>query len=197
MTEEIDAFIDYLQQVKKSSVNTTMSYRRDLTQLWEYLKQQGIDEPSRVTKTSLNSYILYLEGQGKASTTISRVVASMKSFFHYEMIQGNIRKDPAEFLKTPKIEKKAPVFLTVEEVDRFLQQPSGDSPKEVRDKAMLELLYATGIRVSELIGLTMEDVNLGVGFIICRDGQRERIVSFAVCFRTRNCKVEVVTFLQC
>lgn len=81
MTEEIDAFIDYLQQVKKSSVNTTMSYRRDLTQLWEYLKQQGIDEPSRVTKTSLNSYILYLEGQGKASTTISRVVASMKSFF--------------------------------------------------------------------------------------------------------------------
>ena len=67
MTEEIDAFIDYLQQVKKSSVNTTMSYRRDLTQLWEYLKQQGIDEPSRVTKTSLNSYILYLEGQGKAS----------------------------------------------------------------------------------------------------------------------------------
>lgn len=178
MTEEIDAFIDYLQQVKKSSVNTTMSYRRDLTQLWEYLKQQGIDEPSRVTKTSLNSYILYLEGQGKASTTISRVVASMKSFFHYEMIQGNIRKDPAEFLKTPKIEKKAPVFLTVEEVDRFLQQPSGDSPKEVRDKAMLELLYATGIRVSELIGLTMEDVNLGVGFIICRDGQRERMIPF-------------------
>ena len=80
MTEEIDAFIDYLQQVKKSSVNTTMSYRRDLTQLWEYLKQQGIDEPSRVTKTSLNSYILYLEGQGKASTTISRVVASIIFF---------------------------------------------------------------------------------------------------------------------
>ena len=88
-----------------------MSYRRDLTQLWEYLKQQGIDEPSRVTKTSLNSYILYLEGQGKASTTISRVVASMKSFFHYEMISGEtIRKDPAEFLKPRRSKRKRRFF---------------------------------------------------------------------------------------
>lgn len=134
MTEEIDAFIDYLQQVKKSSVNTTMSYRRDLTQLWEYLKQQGIDEPSRVTKTSLNSYILYLEGQGKASTTISRVVASMKSFFHYEMIQGNIRRIRRVF-KNPEDRKESagffdrrggrPLFTAAQR--RFSQGDSGQS----------------------------------------------------------------------
>lgn len=178
ITEEIDGFIGYLEEVKKSSVNTIMSYRRDLNQLFDFLKEQGIEEPSRVTKTSLNSYILHLESQGKASTTISRVIASMKSFFHYEVVLGNIRKDPAEFIKTPKIEKKAPVFLTVEQVDRFLQQPGGDSPKEIRDKAMLELLYATGIRVSELVSLHLEDVNLSIGFIVCRDGQRERMIPF-------------------
>ena len=105
ITEEIDGFIGYLEEVKKSSVNTIMSYRRDLNQLFDFLKEQGIEEPSRVTKTSLNSYILHLESQGKASTTISRVIASMKSFFHYEVVLGNIRKDPAEFIKTPKIEK--------------------------------------------------------------------------------------------
>ena len=178
MTTEIEAFIAYLENIKKSSKNTVVSYRRDLMQLQEYLEQQGITEAAKVTKTSLNSYILYLERQGKATTTISRVLASIKSFFHYELNEGKIRRDPAELLKTPKIEKKVPVILTVDEVNRFLQQPGGDSAKEVRDKAMLELLYATGIRVSELIGLQVQDVNLSVGFITCHDGQKERMIPF-------------------
>lgn len=178
MTTEIEGFIEYLKNIKKSSKNTVVSYRRDLMQLQEYLEQQGITEASKVTKTSLNSYILYLERQGKATTTISRVLASVKSFFHYELNEGKIRRDPAELLRTPKIERKVPVILTVDEVNRFLQQPDGDSPKEIRDKAMLELLYATGIRVSELIGLQLEDVNLQVGFITCHDGQRERMIPF-------------------
>lgn len=178
MTTEIEAFIAYLVNIKKSSKNTVVSYRRDLLQLQEYLEQQGITEVSKVTKTSLNSYILYLERQGKATTTISRVLASIKSFFHYELNEGKIRRDPAELLKTPKIEKKVPVILTVDEVSRFLQQPDGDSSKEVRDKAMLELLYATGIRVSELIGLQVADINLQVGFITCHDGQKERMIPF-------------------
>lgn len=178
MTAEIEAFIAYLVNIKKSSKNTVVSYRRDLLQLQEYLEQQGITEVSKVTKTSLNSYILYLERQGKATTTISRVLASIKSFFHYELNEGKIRRDPAELLKTPKIEKKVPVILTVDEVSRFLQQPDGDSSKEVRDKAMLELLYATGIRVSELIGLQVADINLQVGFITCHDGQKERMIPF-------------------
>lgn len=178
MGSEIEAFIHYLEYIKKASKNTVVSYRRDLLQLASYLEEQGIHEPAKVTKTSLNSYILYLERQGKATTTISRIMASIKAFFHYELNEGVIRRDPAELLKTPKVEKKPPVILTVEEVDRFLSQPSGQTPKELRDKAMLELLYATGIRVSELINLKLSDVNQQVGFITCHDGAKERMIPF-------------------
>lgn len=178
MGAEIAAFIDYIEHEKKASKNTVVSYRRDLMQMTAYLETQGILEVSRVTKTSLNSYILYLESMGKATTTISRVLASIKAFFHYEFREGRILRDPAEFLKPPKIEKKPPVIMSVSEIDSFLKQPSGDSPKELRDKAMLELLYATGMRVSELINLKVSDVNLSVGFLTCRDEQKERTIPF-------------------
>lgn len=178
MQEDIDAFAGYLKNVKRASQNTVLSYGRDLVQMVSYLEKQGITEASKVTQTSLNSYILYLEGQGRATTTISRVVASIKAFFHYELCERRIDFDPSEGLKTPKIEKKAPAILTVEEVEQLLSQPEGDTPKELRDKAMLELLYATGIRVSELIALQLSDVNLQVGFIVCRDGQKERVIPF-------------------
>lgn len=178
MMTEIESFITYLEDTKHASRNTVVSYRRDLVQMAAYLEDQGITDPVKVTKTCLNSYVLYLEKQGKATTTVSRVLASVKSFFHYELSEGNLRRDPAEMLKTPKIEKKPPVILTVEEVDRFLRQPAGDSPKELRDKAMLEILYATGIRVSELIGLKADDVNIPVGFITCRDEHKERMIPF-------------------
>lgn len=178
MVGEIANFVEYLKDVKKTSRNTQVSYQRDLLQLCEYLEGQGIYEVSKVTRTSLNSYILYLERGGKATTTISRVLASIKAFFHYEFSMGNIKRDPAELLKAPKIEKKAPVILTVEEIEALMAQPCGRNAKEIRDKAMLELLYATGIRVSELVHLKLEDVNLNVGFITCRDQQKERMVPF-------------------
>ena len=120
MQEEIDAFAGYLENVRKASRNTVLSYRRDLTQMASYLEQQGIAEISKVTQTSLNSYILYLEGQGKATTTISRVIASVKGFFHYEIGEGKIGKDPSEILKTPKVEKKPPAILSVEEVEALV-----------------------------------------------------------------------------
>lgn len=178
MVGEIANFVEYLKDVKKTSRNTQVSYQRDLMQLCEYLDDQGITEVSKVTRTSLNSYILYLEREGRATTTISRVLASVKAFFHYEFSIGNIKRDPAELLKAPKIEKKAPVILTVEEIEALMAQPCGKNAKEIRDKAMLELLYATGIRVSELVHLKLEDVNLNVGFITCRDQQKERMVPF-------------------
>ena len=178
MVGEIANFVEYLKDVEKTSRNTQVSYQRDLLQLCEYLEGQGIYEVSKVTRTSLNSYILYLEREGKATTTISRVLASIKAFFHYEFSMGNIKRDPAELLKAPKIEKKAPVILTVEEIEALMAQPCGRNAKEIRDKAMLELLYATGIRVSELVHLKLEDVNLNVGFITCRDQQKERMVPF-------------------
>ncbi len=178
MRDEIVNFIAYIEKEKNASRNTQVSYQRDLMQMASFLEEMGITEPARVTKTALNSYILYLEKEGKASTTVSRVLASMKAFFHYEFKEGAIKKDPAELIRAPKIEKKEPVILTVDEVNRLLAQPSGSSAKEVRDRAMLELLYATGIRVSELIHLTLEDINLPVGFITCRDEHKERMVPF-------------------
>lgn len=178
MNTEIESFIKYLEETKKASRNTVVSYRRDLVQMAAYLETQKITDPAKVTKTSLNSYVLYLEREGKATTTISRVLASIKAFFHFELREGKLRRDPAEFLKTPKIEKKPPVILSVEEVDRFLRQPCADTPKEIRDKAMLELLYATGIRVSELVSLQVSDVNLSVGFITCKDEHKERMIPF-------------------
>ena len=178
MTEDIKDFVVYLREVKRTSANTEMSYQRDLLQMASYLREKGITEVSKVTRTSLNSYILHLEKEGKATTTISRVLASMKAFFHYELSCGRIRRDPAELIKAPRVKKKLPTILTVEEVNCLLAQPGGEAPKEIRDKAMLELLYATGIRVSELIHLKLEDVNLNVGFITCRDGVKERTVPF-------------------
>lgn len=191
MTSEIKNFVNYLRDVKKTSRNTEVSYQRDLTQLAAFLEEKGITEVGKITRTSLNSYILFLEKEGKATTTISRELASIKAFFHFLFREGRIRRDPAEFLKAPKIEKKAPVILTVNEVNALLEQPMNGSPKGIRDKAMLELLYATGIRVSELIGLSMNDLNLQIGYITCRDGQKERMVPFG-----KNAKQAMVRYLD-
>lgn len=178
MNTEIEEFIKYLQDVKKMSRNTVLSYHRDLMQMEAYLREREITEAGRVTKTSLNSYILFLEKEGKASTTISRTLASMKAFFHYEFTLGRIRRNPAELIRAPKIEKKIPVILSTEEVNALLKQPDGRSPKDIRDKAMLEVLYATGIRVSELTGLQLADANTSIGFLTCRDGEKERTIPF-------------------
>lgn len=191
MREEIEEFITYLRDVKQMSHNTILSYHRDLLQMKEYLEERGMTEAGKVTKTSLNSYILFLEKEGKASTTISRMLASMKAFFHYEFSEGRIRRNPAELLHAPKIEKKAPVILTIDEVNALLRQPDGSSPKELRDKAMLELLYATGIRVSELTGLRLEDVNVTIGFLTCRDGGKDRTIPFS-----RVAKASLVAYLE-
>ncbi len=110
--------------------------------------------------------------------TISRSIASMKAFFHYLQKEHLIENDPSEQLKAPKIEKKLPMILSTEEISLLLEQPSGNSPKELRDKAMLELLYATGIRVSELISLKVSDVNLQMEYLCCADGHKERTIPF-------------------
>lgn len=175
---EIAKFIEYLKVEKGASENTQVSYRRDLMQMAVYLETLGITEPEKITKTVLNSYILHLEKVGKASTTVSRTLASMKAFFNYEFKSEMIKKDPAEMIRAPRIEKKAPTILSIDEVNRLLSQPSGTSAKEIRDRAMLELLYATGIRVSELIHLQTSDVNMSIGFITCRDENKERTVPF-------------------
>lgn len=191
MRGEVDRFEQYLREVKQASENTVQSYRRDLMQMITYLEEKEIREAAKVTKTSLHGYILHMEEQGKAATTISRMMAAMKAFFNYECMQARIRRNPAESLHAPKVEKKVPVVLSVDQVSALLAQPSGQTPKEIRDKAMLALLYATGIRVSELIGIQMEDINMNIGFLVCRDGERERTIPFG-----RSAKAALEEYLE-
>ena len=183
MEREIDNFISYLHNIKKTSNNTELSYKRDLGKVRQYLEENGITEVNEITEEVLNSYIMYLEQNHFAAATVSRNVASIKAFFHYLCKEGIVEKDVSEGLKAPKIEKKMPAIMTPEEVVWLLEQPKGDTPKEIRDKAMLELLYATGIRVTELITLKVSDVNMQMGYIICRDGSRERVIPFGAAAR--------------
>ncbi len=178
MEEYVNSFIAYLHNVKKMSENTELSYRRDLKKVIQYLSTQGITEIEKVTATNLTSYVMYLEKNNFSAATVSRNIASLKAFFHYLVKEGIVSGDITEDLHAPKIEKKIPEILSMDEVVRLLEQPSGDSAKEIRDKAMLELLYATGIRVTELITLKTADVNLNMGYIVCRDANKERIIPF-------------------
>lgn len=178
MIVEIQNFITYLHQVKKTTSNTEVSYQRDLIKMADFLNKEGISDVRKVTGTSLQSYILYMEKEGKATTTISRTIASMKAFFHYVQSLGLLKENPTETLKAPKVEKKIPEILTIEEMDCLLSQPSHSSSKEIRDKAMLELLYATGIRVTELITLKVTDVNMTMGYITCNVRGHQRTIPF-------------------
>ena len=178
MEKEISAFITYLHNVKNTSGNTEMSYRRDLEKVQHFMEGRGIRETKAVTAQDLSDYVKNLEENKFAAATVSRNIASLKAFYHYLVQEGIVEEDITDKLKAPKIEKKAPEIMSPDEVVRLLEQPSGDSPKEIRDKAMLELLYATGIRVTELITLNLSDVNMQMNFILCRDRNKERIIPF-------------------
>ena len=178
MEKQINEFISYLHNVKKTSQNTEMSYKRDLNKLNKFLAERNICDAGKVTRKDLEEYVLYLEKNQFAAATISRNIASIKAFYHFMYKEEIVSEDISESLKAPKIEKKIPEILSMDEVIRLLEQPSGDSPKEIRDKAMLELLYATGIRVTELITLKLSDVNLQMGFLVCKEVSKERIIPF-------------------
>jgi len=178
MNKEIDLFIAYLNNEKNTSENTQLSYRRDLNKLRKFLEQSGILQVRDVNASALQAYISFLEAQNFKAATISRNIASIKAFFAFLEKEYMIEKNIAEGLQAPKIEKKMPEIMSESEIAALLEQPMGDSPKEIRDKAMLELLYATGIRVTELINLHMDDVNLKTDCIVCRDGSKERIIPF-------------------
>lgn len=168
----------YLHNVRKMAENTRLSYQRDLNKLQAFLKDMGITKVEDISRTNLNSYVLYLEKNHFAPATISRNIASVKAFYHFLFREHLVKEDISEELRAPKVEKKLPEIMTVSEVDRLLAQPAGESAKELRDKAMLELLYATGIRVSELVSLKLTDLNLKMGFVMCRDNERERVIPF-------------------
>lgn len=178
MYEMIEKFVIYLTTVKKSSNNTVLSYRRDLVKFNKFMEDQGITDVTKMNLTNLNSYMLHMEKEHLATSTISRNVATLKAYFGYLQREGYIFNDPALQLKAPKIEKKMPEVITTKEVDILLNQPSLNTNKGMRDRAMLELLYATGMRVSELISLKVSDVNLNASYIRCQDANHERIIPF-------------------
>lgn len=178
MLQEIQVFIKYMHEEKQASGNTEVSYERDLKKMDQFLAEQGVETLDSVTTTDLTSFILYLEQEGKKPATISRNIASMKAFYKYYYDHNKITIDPADVLKSPHIDKKIPEILSEQDTMKLLEQPKGNSPKELRDKAMLELLYATGIRVSELINLKMEDINLQHEYINCHELHKDRVIPF-------------------
>lgn len=178
MEEELSSFAEFLRVDRHMAHNTLVSYERDLRQFMEWLAAEEIDSLDQITDTLLETYVQWLGKQGRATTTVSRVVASMKAFFSYETQAGMLEKDPSEHLHAPKVEKRAPTVLTAAEVSRLIEQTKGDSLKKLRDRAMLELLCATGLRVSEIILLKVSDLDFSIGSVKCRNGARVREIPF-------------------
>lgn len=168
-------FVRYLDKEKHLSENTLSSYRRDVEQYISYLEGRRISSLEKTNKTVVLTYLLTIQKAGKAASTISRHLASLRSFYGYLNRTGMIKFDPTLGLETPKVEKKLPKILTTQEVERLLEQPSQKDLKGKRDRAMLELLYATGIRVSELMLLDIDDINISMGFLKCQS-TRSRII---------------------
>lgn len=171
----ISAYEQWLVREKKASNNTLCSYLRDVRQFTDWLDLEGL-APTQVTQNDIKRFASYLTKKGKSDATVVRSVASLKSFYTYMLTSHNVPVNPAKGFTPSKVERKLPEILTGKEVDLFLDQPDTSDEKGCRDKAMLEVLYATGIRVTELISLDIKDVNLSVGFIRCIGKGKERIV---------------------
>ncbi|QDR80783.1 site-specific tyrosine recombinase XerD [Sporomusa termitida] len=177
MESYVNEFINYLAVERGLAQNTLESYGRDLRQFQTYLQNSQLDFLRNSNRDTILSYLNSLQVKGRAVSTISRNLAAIKSFYQYLVRERHLEKDPAVNLESPKLEKKLPRILSISEVEELLKQPNTFQPTGLRDKAMLELLYATGIRVSELISLNISDVNLDMGYIKCYGkGAKERIV---------------------
>ncbi len=175
-SECIEIFEKYLREEKKSSANTLSSYLRDIRQFGAYLELHTDTDIISATEDELSEYINWLKGQGKSVATVSRCIASLKCLYAFLTIRQIIAENPSTKLVPDKGEHKLPQILTSQEVDLLLEQPECIDAKGYRDKAMLELLYATGIRVTELINLDITDINLAAGVIRCRTRDKERLI---------------------
>ena len=173
MEKQIKQFLDFLQNEKRVSNNTLQSYSRDIHQYESYVSQNKINY-AKVDSQKINEYLKHLQDLGKKTSTISRSLASIRSFYQYLVRVKKIKHDPTENIQSPKVEKRVPSVLTSEEVENLLSQPKDVDLKGTRDKAMLEVAYATGMRVTEIISLDVEDVNIDEGFITCRSANKQR-----------------------
>lgn len=177
MEQYINDFIMYLQEIRHASKNTLQAYQNDLRKLQSFFEKQEINSVTKISETCLNSYVLTLEKEGLSPASVSRNIAAMKAFILYLMKNGLIQGDPSEHIKPPKVQKKSPQVLDASTIDKLLRQPDIKTKKGVRDRAILELLYATGIKVTELTSMKVMDVNLNAKYITCGE-RRERNIPF-------------------
>jgi integrase/recombinase XerD len=173
--EYLKEYEAYLTTEKKASPNTLSSYLRDIGQYLRWAEGEGFT-PYQAEQEDIEHYVKHLSAVGKSVATVTRGLASIKSFYTFLIGAGAVGVNPAKGIVPAKVERKLPQILTSKEVDLFLEQPDHSDAKGCRDKAMLELLYATGIRVSELIGLNMEHLNLSAGFVRCPGKSKERFI---------------------
>ena len=183
MSDYIALYETYLLEVKNASANTVSSYIRDLRQFDKYVSEELECALDQVSADQMFGYFAWLTNAGKSSATVTRSLASVKGFYSFLMSAGHVDSNPAKAVHLAKVEKKLPQILTGREVELLLEQPQCTDPKGFRDKAMLELLYATGIRVSELISLNVEDVNVPAGFIRCNGGKARMIPLYPAAVR--------------
>lgn len=173
--DQLASYQAFLVEKKQASENTVSSYVRDINQYLHWLDSEGIASEDAAHE-DIDHYTKHLLGLGKTVSTVTRSLASLKSFYAFLQGEGIVASNPAKGLSLEKVERKLPQILTSKEVELFLEQPDPRDAKGCRDKAMLELLYATGIRVSELIGLNLEHLNLSAGFLRCETRKKERII---------------------
>ena len=173
MEEQIELFLEFIKNDKKLSENTFQSYRRDIIQFSDYLKTNKINYV-KVKETHIKEYIEYLQNLNKKASTISRHLASTRLFYQYLLKNKKVKHDPTENIQAPKIDKRTPNILTSQEITLLLEQPKNIDLKGIRDKAMLEFAYATGMRVTEIISLNIADVNANEGYVICKNGTKQR-----------------------
>jgi tyrosine recombinase XerC len=177
-SKELDSFVAYLKHEKNASPHTITSYKRDLLQLSQYLEERGIYIQG-ADNVVLRGFLALLYERGEKKSTVGRKLAAVRSFFQYCVRKGWMEDNPAKVVSTPKQDKPVPSFLSEEEMEKFLDLPRSDKPLDLRDIAMMELLYATGIRVSELVGINLEDVKMTERLIRIRGkGKKERLVPF-------------------
>ena len=176
MLDLIGAYENYLTKVKQASGNTVASYMRDIRQFAGWLHDEEQMEVVEATQENIKVFLEHLESEGRSAATRSRALASLKNFYGYVVSSGFLTESPVVEVKVDRGEKKRPQILTSREIELLLAQPSSTDPKGIRDKAMLEVMYATGIRVSELISLDIDHVNLESGIIKCQSGKKSRTI---------------------
>ncbi len=175
MERQLKYFFDFLENDKKLSDNTLQSYKRDLKQFKRYIEACEINY-NHVKEEDIKDYIKELQEEGKKASSISRCIASIRSFYQFVLKRKKIKVDPTANIQSPKIEKRVPSVLTSKEVELLLDQPKDVDLKGTRDKAMLEFAYATGMRVTEIISLNIDDVNLEEGYVTCKKGNKQRTI---------------------